>query len=122
MMRHVFWAVFLPVADQLPLSLAATPSGIYRQRGVGSLQGLFRAHYPDLLSRYDAEFATLLGKFRLPRVSSAVQRFLDCGDYTKGIARIQCTNPDCRIEYRPFSCKVHLCPSCSQKRTLLLDE
>jgi hypothetical protein len=112
------------VADQLPLSLEATPSGIYRQRGVSSLQRLFRAHYPDLLSRYDAEFATRLGKFRLPRISSAVQRFLDCGDYTKGIARIQCTNPDCRVEYfRPFSCKVfHLCPSCSQKRTLLFGE
>ena len=36
----------------------------------------------------------------------------------------QCTNPDCRLEYfRPFSCSVfHLCPSCSQKRTLLLGE
>jgi len=41
-----------------------------------------------------------------------------------GIARIQCTNPGCRVEYfRPFSCKVfHLCPSCSQKRTLLFGE
>jgi len=54
----------------------------------------------------------------------AVERFLDCGDYTRGIARIQCTNPACRSEYfRPFSCKVFsLCPSCSQKRTLLFGE
>jgi hypothetical protein len=53
-----------------------------------------------------------------------VERFLDCGDYTKGIARIQCTNPECKADhFRPFSCKVfHLCPSCSQKRTLLLGE
>ena len=41
-----------------------------------------------------------------------------------GIARIQCTNPECREEFfRPFSCKgFHLCPSCSQKRTLLFAE
>ena len=53
-----------------------------------------------------------------------MERFLCCGDYTKGIARIKYTNPDCKSEYfRPFSCKVfHLCPSCSQKRTLLFGE
>jgi hypothetical protein len=44
--------------------------------------------------------------------------------YIQGVARIQCTNPDCRLEYfRPFSCKgFYLCPSCSQKRTLLFAE
>jgi len=53
-----------------------------------------------------------------------VDRFESCGDYTKGIARIQCTNPECRAEFfRPFSCKgFYLCPSCSQKRTLLFAE
>ena len=37
---------------------------------------------------------------------------------------VQCTNPDCRLEYfRPFSCKgFYLYPSCSQKRTLLFAE
>ena len=36
----------------------------------------------------------------------------------------KCTNTECTSEYfRPFSCKVfHLCPSCSQKRTLLFGE
>jgi hypothetical protein len=112
------------VADQLALPLDATPPGTYRQRGTSSLQRLFRAHFPELVARYDAEFATQLGKFRLERISKAVQRFLACGDYRRGIARIKCTNPDCGLEYfRPFSCSVfHLCPSCSQKRTLLLGE
>jgi hypothetical protein len=52
------------------------------------------------------------------------QRFETCGDYTKGIARIKCSNPECRLEYfRPFSCKgFYLCPSCSQKRALLFAE
>jgi hypothetical protein len=112
------------VAEQLALSLDATPPGTYRQRGVSSLQRLFGAHFAELVARYEAEFAKRLGKFRLERITKAVERFLACGDYRRGIARIKCTNPDCGLEYfRPFSCSVfHLCPSCSQKRTLLLGE
>ena len=112
------------MADQLVLSLDATHSGTYHQRGVNSLQNLFRSHFPELCTRYEADFAKALGKFRMERISKAVGRFLECGDYTNGIARIQCTNPKCKSEYfRPFSCKVfHLCPSCSQKRTLLFGE
>jgi len=100
------------------------PPGTYRQRGTSSLQRLFRTRFPELCAGYEHTYASRLGKFRLPRISSAVERFLDCGDYTKSIARIQCTNPDCKADYfRPFSCKVfYLCPSCSQKRTLLFGE
>ena len=49
---------------------------------------------------------------------------MECGDYSKGIARIKCTNEDCENEYfRPFSCQeFYFCPSCSQKRTLLFGE
>ena len=49
------------MADQLAAALDATASGTYRQRGITSLQRLFRVHYPELLLRYDAEFATRLG-------------------------------------------------------------
>ena len=47
-----------------------------------------------------------------------------CGDYTRCIARIQCTNPECKHEYfRPFSCKKFgICPSCAQKRAILFGE
>jgi hypothetical protein len=112
------------VADQLAFPLDATPPGVYRQRGISSLQRLFRAHFPELVARYEAEFAKRLGTFRLDRISKAVEAFLQCGDYTRGLARVTCTNPRCTEEYfRPFSCKVfHLCPSCSQKRTLLFGE
>jgi hypothetical protein len=112
------------VADQLALPLDAEAPGTYRPRGTSSLQGLFRAYLPELFDRYDAEFAARLGKFRRERIAKAVGRFLDCGHYTKGIARIKCTNPGCKSEFfRPFSCKVfHLCPSCSQKCTLLFGE
>jgi hypothetical protein len=112
------------VAGQPALSLDAAPAGTYRLRGTSSLQRLFRAYFSELLVRYDSEFARQLGKFRLQRISKAVELFLACGDYRRGIARIKCTNRDCGLEYfRPFSCSVfHLCPSCSQKRTLLLGE
>ncbi len=52
------------------------------------------------------------------------RRFCTCGDYLQGVARIRCTNPNCAHDYfRPFSCKgFYLCPSCSQKRTLLFAE
>jgi hypothetical protein len=87
------------VAVQLALSLDATPPGTYRQRGTSSLQRLFRAHFPELVARYESEFAKQLGMFRLERISKAVERFLACGDYRRGIARIKCTNPDCGQEY-----------------------
>jgi hypothetical protein len=79
--------------DQLALPLDAAPPDTYRQRGTSSLQRLFRTHFPELLARYEAEFAKRLGKFRLERITKAVERFLACGDYRRGIARIKCTNP-----------------------------
>jgi hypothetical protein len=62
--------------------------------------------------------------FRIERISRVGTRFLSCGDYRQGVARIRCSNPECRHEYfRPFSCRgFHLCPSCSQKRSLLFAE
>jgi hypothetical protein len=102
----------------------ATAPATYRPQGISSLQRLFRAHLPELLERCDPEFAVRIGKCRPGRIANAVEKFRECGDYSKGIARIKCTNTECTSEYfRPFSCKVsHVCPSCSQKRTLLCGE
>ena len=49
----------------------------------------------------------------------AVHRYLDCGIFDQGVARIRC--PDCRHEFLvAFSCKLRgLCPSCHQKRELM---
>ena len=62
--------------------------------------------------------------FRIIHIKETVERFIECGDYSKGIARIKCTNTNCGHEYfRPFSCKSwYLCPSCNQKRLLLFSE
>jgi hypothetical protein len=102
---------------------AAPPSG-YVPRWPTTLTHIFHDHFQDFALSYDTLYAKDYGMFRLKRISRVVERFETCGDYTKGIARIQCSNPSCRFEYlRPFSCKsFYLCPSCSQKRPLLFAE
>ncbi len=49
-------------------------------------------------------------------VEKTVERFLDCGIFRHGFARIRC--PDSRREYLlAFSCKTrYFCPSCQAKR------
>jgi hypothetical protein len=85
---------------------------------------VFRDHFASFAAYYDARYAKELGNFRIERISRVATRFLACGDYRQGVARIRCSNPECRHEYfRPFSCRgFHLCPSCSQKRSLLFSE
>ncbi len=82
----LFGVAFSLVADALALEPQPAPPGTYRQWGVNSLQRLFRAHLPELVARHEAEFAKRLGTFRLERITKAVERFLDCGDYKKGCA------------------------------------
>jgi len=96
----------------------------YYPKKQNALQTIFKTHYQTFEDDYDKSYADTYGQFRLPRIQQAVNRFLDCGDFAKGIARIKCTGKDCKHEYfRPFSCKQwYLCPSCHQKRILLLSE
>jgi hypothetical protein len=107
---------------------AATPSvsprAVYVQRGTNILQHVFRDHFASFAVDYEARYAKELGNFRLERISRVATSFLACGDYRRGVARIRCSNPECRHEYfHPFSCRgFHLCPSCSQKRSLLFAE
>lgn len=105
-------------------STSAAPRTIYAPRTADTLKLIFHDHFHAFSDAYDVLYAHEYGKFRLERICRVVDRFESCGDYTKGIARIQCTNPECRSEFfRPFSCKgFYLCPSCSQKRTLLFAE
>ena len=55
-------------------------------------------------------------------MESAVQRYLDCGIFDHGVARVRCG--ECSHELLvAFSCKLRgLCPSCHQKRELLWAE
>ena len=68
----------------------------------------FKEAYPYF---YEANY----GQLR-PVVEKTVHRFLECGIYRHGFARILC--PDCSQEYLlAFSCKTrYFCPSCQAKR------
>ncbi len=96
----------------------------YVPRGRNALYNIFEKHFQDFCAAYEETYADRYGKFRLERIMEVGEHFLTCGDYLQGIARIRCTNPECGHDYfRPFSCKgFYLCPSCSQKRTLLFAE
>ena len=111
------------MGSPLPL-LETESSGGYVPRAQNLLQHLFVEHFPTFVDSYDERYAEQYGKFRLQRIEEVAERFITCGDYSHGIARIRCTNPDCGHDYfRSFSCKgFYLCPSCSQRRTLLFSE
>ncbi|MBI9103201.1 MAG: transposase zinc-binding domain-containing protein [Spirochaetales bacterium] len=101
-----------------PLSKAQS----YLSRGRNVLHTIFEKHFTDFCDIYEEQYTEKYGKFHLARIMDVGEHFLACGDYLNGVARIHCTNPECGHDYfRPFSCKgFYLCPSCSQKRTILM--
>ena len=110
----------------MAVSVAAgqAPGSRYVPRGRNELQEVFDRHFDEFCDQYEERYAKKYGRFRSERIEQVGRRFCTCGDYLQGVARIRCTNPDCGHDYfRPFSCKgFYLCPSCSQKRTLLFAE
>ena len=110
----------------MALTQISTPdiSKTYIQKGPGLLNTILKNHFVDFSQSYEDKYQEKYGAYRLERISNFVENYLSCGDYSKGIARIQCTNPECQYEiFRPFSCKkFYLCPSCSQKRAILFGE
>ncbi|MBE3065366.1 MAG: hypothetical protein IMZ69_10170 [Spirochaetes bacterium] len=79
----------------------------YSPRGLDPLRRLFCQRFPAFRAAYEKRYAAFFGSFRLPLIARAASAFRLCGDWSQGIARIKCTNPDCKSEYwRPFSCKV----------------
>lgn len=97
---------------------------LYLSKEKNIIQTIIQENYSDFEASYDEDYAKDYGVFRLSRINKSVSRFSECGDWLKGIARIKCTNKDCKHEiFLPFSCKQwYLCPSCHQKRLLLLSE
>jgi hypothetical protein len=95
---------------------------LYRPRGSDPLRTLFRRRFSAFQDTYEQRYASKYGRFRLPLITRAASAFRLCGDWSQGIARIRC--PACGFDrFRPFSCKSYLlCPSCAQKRTLLVGE
>jgi len=78
---------------------------------------LFDAHFDEVKGQWEERFERQCGFWR-EFVDEQVGRYLDCGLYENGFARIRC--PDCAEEYLlAFSCKTReLCPSCAAKRSV----
>jgi hypothetical protein len=105
-------------------SVFHTPKTHYQPRGKNILHTIFDNHFKDFCNTYEEQYAKKYGRFNLDRIIGVADHFIDCGDYLKCMARIKSTNSDCGHDYfRPFRCKsFYLCPSCNQKRTILMAE
>jgi hypothetical protein len=85
----------------------------------------YRARRPKLSPLWqclDAHFDTFLDiyyGFLRPIIPEVVGKFMGCGDFANGFARVRCDH--CAHEYLlPFSCKGRwFCPSCHQKKVQL---
>jgi hypothetical protein len=80
------------------------------------LYRLVESHYDEVKGRWEECFEGRYGFWR-GFVDEQVSRYVDCGLFENGFARIRC--PDCHQEYLlAFSCKTRdLCPSCAAKRS-----
>ena len=91
--------------------------GTYRQRHPenSAFFQCLESYWPEFRETYPYFFEKEYGPLR-PVVEKTVERFLDCGIYHNGFARVRCTT--CRHEYLlAFSCKTrYFCPSCQSKR------
>jgi hypothetical protein len=78
-------------------------------------------HFLTFVFEYAQEYEKLYGYFR-DIISEVVEKYFDCGDLSKGFARVQC--PDCKHEFLlSFSCRGRwFCPCCHQKKVLLFGE
>jgi hypothetical protein len=75
-------------------------------------------HFDRFLDVYEDRYQPRYGYLR-PIIPEVVNKFLDCGDFERGFARIRCDH--CKHEYLlAFSCKGRwFCPSCHQKKVQL---
>ncbi len=81
---------------------------------------LVSEHFDDFEEKYPELFEKSHGFWR-PSIRWAIDKFLKCGDLTEGFAKVRC--PDCKHEmFVAFSCKQKTCPSCAQKRCLVLGQ
>lgn len=78
-------------------------------------------HFYDFTQAYPGSYEKRYG-FLKPAVEEVVNKYLDCGDLSKGFARLHCDK--CKKDYLlAFSCKGRwFCPSCHQKKVVLFGE
>lgn len=91
-----------------------------RQPRKTALYQLVDGHFEEFKTTYEERFERRYGPWRFVW-DDIVPKYLDCGVYECGFARIKC--PACKKEMLlAFSCKSRFCPSCEQKRMLLFAE
>lgn len=81
----------------------------------------------QIVSKYFDEFERIYSEkyqktygFWRPVIRRSIDKFIKCGDLREGFARVKCTSCDKEM-FVPFSCRQRCCcPSCHQKRVLLL--
>jgi len=85
--------------------VATSCPAAYRARSprATSLYRLFETHIDEVRGQWEERFERRFGFWR-GFVDEQIRRYLDCGLFENGFARIRC--PDCAEEYLlAFSCK-----------------
>ena len=107
---------------------------VYHPRGPDPVRRLFLRRFPEFQAAYEQRYASMYGRFRLPLIVRAASA--ETGTRASPASRprysVAFRCPACGFDrFRPFSCKSYLplggalrrlCPSCAQKRTLLIGE
>ena len=88
-----------------------------RNPKASALYQCVKEHFAEFEGSYTTRYQEQYGFYR-PVIGRVVEKFLLCGDLTRGFARVRCDT--CRHEYLlAFSCKGrYFYPSCHQKRVL----
>lgn len=73
---------------------------VYKPREKNVIQEILQEHFKFFEQNYDTQYSRKYDKYRIIHIKEAVKRFIECGDYSKGIARIKCTNTHCGHEMK----------------------
>jgi len=80
--------LYFNVQAQASLPFPQLTKAVYRPRGINSLQFLFKRYSQRIAEQYESKYAIIYGRFRIQRICEVVEKFVLCGDYSQGIARI----------------------------------
>jgi len=67
----------------------------YKPKETNVIQEILQDHFKSFEENYDTQYSARYSKYRIIHIKETVERFIACGDYSKGIARIKCTNTHC---------------------------